>query len=66
MFLTVTFRDRAEQECRNYEQRYSSFSESEAESLPHFIEVETPGLFNQSKSIQTGVMKCLTDYKDVL
>jgi hypothetical protein len=47
MRLPVTFRDQAEHERRDYEQRYSSLGGSEAESLPHFIEFETPGLLNQ-------------------
>ena len=47
MSVAITFRDQAEHERRDNEQRYSSLSGSEAESLPHFIEFETPSLFNQ-------------------
>jgi hypothetical protein len=47
MRIAVTFRDQAEHECSEYEYHYSSLSGSEAESLPRFIEFETPVLFNQ-------------------
>jgi len=56
MRLPVTFRDQAEHEHRDYEQRYSSLSGSEAESLPHFIEFETPGLLNQVTNYYTDVL----------
>ena len=46
MRFPVTFRDQAEHERRDYEQRYSFLSGSEAESLPHFIEFETSAFFN--------------------
>jgi len=55
MRLPVTFRNQAEHERRDYEQRYSSLSGSEAESLPHFIEFETPGLFNQGANLSKSV-----------
>jgi hypothetical protein len=62
MRLPVTFRDQAEHERRDYEQRYSSLSGSEAECLPHFIEFETPGFFNQVPNHCTDVLlgDCLT------
>jgi hypothetical protein len=55
MLLAVTFRDQAEHERRDYEQRYSSLSGSEAESLPHFIEIETPGSFYQVTNLSKSV-----------
>ncbi|PYK24555.1 MAG: hypothetical protein DME59_13065 [Verrucomicrobia bacterium] len=55
MRLPVTFRNQAEHERRDYEQRYSSLSGSEAESLPHFIEFKTPGLFNQGANLSKSV-----------
>jgi hypothetical protein len=45
--LAVIFRDQPEHERCDYEYRYSSLNGSEAESLPHFIEFETPRLLNQ-------------------
>jgi len=47
MRVAVTFRDQPEHERREYEYRYSSLNGSETESLPHFIEFETPRLLNQ-------------------
>ena len=46
MRVAITFRDQPEHERRSNEYDYSSFSRREAESLPHFIEFETPALFN--------------------
>ena len=46
MRVAITFRDQPEHERRGNEYGYSSFSRREAESLPHFIEFETPALFN--------------------
>ena len=46
MRVAITFRDQPEHERRDNEYDYSSFSRREAESLPHFIELETPALFN--------------------
>jgi len=46
MRVAITFRDQPEHERRGNEYDYSSFSWREAESLPHFIEFETPALFN--------------------
>ena len=46
MRVAITFRDQAERERRGNEQCYSSLSRREAKSLPHFIELETPALFN--------------------
>jgi len=56
MSVPITFRDQAEHECRDDEQRYSSLNWSEAKSLPHLIEFETLDLFNQ-KSIQMSVVE---------
>ena len=46
MRVTKTFRDRPEHERRRHEYDYPSFSRREAESLPHFIEFESPALLN--------------------
>jgi hypothetical protein len=46
MRVAITFRDQPEHECRGNEYDYSPFSRREAKSLPHFIELETPALFN--------------------
>jgi hypothetical protein len=46
MRVAITFRDQPEHERRGNEQGYSSLSRCEAKSLPHFIEFETPALFN--------------------
>ena len=46
MRVAITFRDQPEHERRGNEYDYPSFSRREAESLPHFIESETPAFFN--------------------
>jgi hypothetical protein len=46
MRVAITFRDQAEHEGCENEKGYSFFSRREAESLPHFIEFETPASFN--------------------
>ena len=46
MRVAITFRDQPKHERRGNEQGYSSLSRCEAKSLPHFIEFETPALFN--------------------
>ncbi len=46
MRVAITFRDQPENERRGNEYDYSSFSRRKAESLPHFIEFETPAFFN--------------------
>jgi len=46
MSVAVTFCDQAEYERGDNEYGYSFFRWSEAESLPHFIEFETPVLLN--------------------
>ena len=46
MRVAITFRDQPEHERRGNEYDYSSFSRRKAESLPHFIEFETPAFFN--------------------
>ena len=46
MCVAITFRDQPKHEHRGNEHRYSFLSRREAESLPHFIEFETPALFN--------------------
>jgi hypothetical protein len=52
MRVAITFRDQPEHERRGNEYDYSSFSRREAESLPHFIEFESPALFNHEDSCQ--------------
>jgi len=46
MRVAITFRDQPEHERRGNEYDYPSLSRREAESLPHFIEFETPAFFN--------------------
>ena len=46
MRVAITFRDQPEHERRGNEYGYPSLSRREPESLPHFIEFETPALFN--------------------
>jgi hypothetical protein len=46
MSVAVTFCHQTEHERRENEHDYSFFHRSEAESLPHFFEFETPVLFN--------------------
>ena len=46
MRVAITFRDQAEHERCSNEHCYPSLSRREPESLPHFIEFETPTLFN--------------------
>ena len=46
MRVAITFRDQPEHERRGKEYDYPSLSRREAKSLPHFIEFETPALFN--------------------
>ena len=46
MLVAITFRHQAKHERRRNEYCHSSFSRREAESLPHFIEFETPALLN--------------------
>ena len=64
MRVAITLRDQAEHERRGNEQGYSSFSRREAESLPHFIEFETPVLINHevtsasSRNCRAGFPAC--------
>ena len=46
MRVAITFRDQPEHERRGNEYDYSPFSRREAKSLPDFIELEMPVLFN--------------------
>jgi hypothetical protein len=55
MSVPITFRDQAEQECRDYEYRYSSLNRSEAKSLPQLVKFEAPATFNQG----TNLSKCV-------
>ena len=46
MRIAITFRDQSKHEGRGNERGYTYLSRSEAESLPQFIEFETPALVN--------------------
>jgi hypothetical protein len=46
MRIAITFRDQPKHERRGNEHCHSSLSRCEVKSLPHFIEFETPALFN--------------------
>ena len=54
MRVAITFRDQPEHERRGNEYDYPSFSRREAESLPHFIEFETPAFFNHEVTSLAG------------
>jgi hypothetical protein len=56
--IAITFCDEPKHERCENEHCYSSLSRREAESLPHFIEFETPALFNH-EWIRTPVFPCL-------
>jgi hypothetical protein len=53
MSVAITFGGQTEHERCDDEYRYSSLSGSEAKSLPHFIEFETPDLFDQIENCLT-------------
>jgi hypothetical protein len=55
MRVPITFRDQPQHERHDNEDRYSSLYGSEAESLPQFIEFETPDLFNQVTKLSKWV-----------
>lgn len=46
MRIAITFRDQSKHEGRGNERGYTHLSRGEAESLPHFLEFETPVLAN--------------------
>ena len=46
MRVAITFRDQSKHKGRDHECGYTYLSRGEPESLPHFIEFETPTLFN--------------------
>ena len=64
MRVAIAFRDQAEQKRRGHEYDYSPFSRREAESLPQFIEFETPALFSHgvtsasSRNCRAGFPAC--------
>jgi hypothetical protein len=64
MRVAITFRDQPEHERRGNEDDYPSFSRREAESLPHFIEFETPAFLNHevtsasSRNCRAGFPPC--------
>ena len=64
MRVAITFRDQPEHERYGNEYDYPSLSRRESESLPHFIEFETPALFNHkvtsapSRNCRAGVPAC--------
>ena len=51
MRVAITLGDQAEHERRGDEQGYSSLRRREAKPLPHFIEFETPTLFNHKVNV---------------
>jgi hypothetical protein len=46
MRIAITFGDQSEYERRSNEYCYSPLSTREAESLPQFVQLETPAVFN--------------------
>jgi hypothetical protein len=56
MRVAITFRDQSEREGRDNECGYTCLRRGEAESLPHLIEFETPGLANHEYLF--GVYSC--------
>ena len=46
MRIAIAFRDQSKQEGRGNERGYTYLGRGEAESLRHFIELETPALAN--------------------
>ena len=56
MRIAITFRDQTEQKRRGNERGYTYLSSGEAESLPHFIEFETPALANHE--YLCGIYSC--------
>jgi hypothetical protein len=46
MRVAMTLGDQAEYKSRSNEHSYPSLSRRKAKPLPHFIELETPPLFN--------------------
>jgi hypothetical protein len=58
--IAITFGDQAEHERRDNEYGYSSFCRSEAKSLPHFVELETPDFLSQIANSSTLQLKAIT------
>jgi hypothetical protein len=56
MRIAITFRDQAEYKSRGNERGHTCLSSGEAESLPQFIEFETPSLANHK--YLCGVYSC--------
>ena len=50
MRIAITFRDQTERERHGNKRGYTFLSSGEAESLPQFIEFETPALTNHKYS----------------
>jgi hypothetical protein len=53
MRVPVTFRDQPKHERREHKHRDASFSRREAKSLPHFVEFETPALFDHDWEVSS-------------
>jgi hypothetical protein len=53
MRVAITFCNQSQHERRGNEYDYPSFSRREAESLPHFIEFETPALLNHEDFLRS-------------
>jgi hypothetical protein len=58
MRVAITFRGQAEHERCSNEDRYSSLSRGEAESLPHFIEFETTAFVDHEWICGILVVRC--------
>jgi hypothetical protein len=56
MGVAITFRDQPKHERGRNEHYYSSLSRREAESLPHFIESETPAFFNHKVTSAASIV----------
>jgi hypothetical protein len=56
MRIAITFGDQTEHKCRGNERGDTFLSSGEAESLPQFIEFETPALANHK--YLCGVYSC--------
>jgi hypothetical protein len=56
MGVAKTFCDQPKRECDGNEHCYTSLSRREAESLPHFIESETPAFFSHKVTSAASIV----------
>jgi hypothetical protein len=56
MGVAITFCDQPKHECDGNEHCYPSLSRREAESLPHFIEAETPAFFSHKVTSAASIV----------